>query len=160
MSKFKDMADAASTDEKMPSFGYAPANCKCGRTAVVSMLTCTNKNTGVISQAPASTFCGRDNHNNPTRQLMDWWEFMKWDSWCPECWSREPIPTERKYTDAQVRKAWRWLLGETCRGDGALSGVFPPLALSDAHRDMAIEIVNYEAKRCGNTGSVPEQYRI
>jgi len=147
---------------KGPSFGFPPASCRCGKTAVLSLLTTTNKNTGERKQGPASSFCGRDNSNNPTWELLDWYQFQQWDSFCPACWNGDSQPGFRKYTDEQVRKAWRWLMGEvSAESDtGSMAAVFPRLHLSSDHMDKAIEIVNYEAFRNNSPESLPAKYKL
>jgi hypothetical protein len=160
MSKFKEAAEESKKPSNAPEFGYPPGDCKCGRSAVISLMTCINTNTGEIKQGPASTFCGRDNNNNPNGKLLDWYRLNRFDSFCTECWCGIPVPGERRYNDEQVRRAWRWMLGETCKGDARLKSVFPPLEMTDRQRDFAIEIVNYEAKRTGYPQSIPAEFTL
>lgn len=155
---FDDKVEVVKKD-KGPSFGYPPEDCRCGCKAVVSLITVVNTNNGQLKTGAASEFCGRDNNNNPNWQLMDWYTFRHWSSYCQACWAGEKPQGQRKYTDDQVRVAFKWLLGEMNTKGGMDMG-FSKVNLSNEQRDRAIEIVNYEAHRNGQPFAVPDEYKL
>lgn len=144
---------------KTKTFGPPPA-CDCGKPCVIALATVAHTKTGRLSRGAASEFCGRDNHNNSNGILLDWYSFQSYDGYCAECWYGTPQPGRQKYTDKQISVAWRWFLNKITADSESLNGVFKPITLTPEQQDTAIEIVNYEAKRCGTPDAIPDQYKL
>lgn len=156
---FEDKQEVKQTQKDF----VAPSSCsKCNRQATVALATCVNTGTGAIKTGAASEFCGRDNHNNPDWVLQDWWQLTQYQAYCPDCYAGLSQPGQRKYTDDQVRVAWKWFIGEMAhRAEGdALGTAFKRVVLNDRQRDAAIEIVNYEAHRTNQPDSIPDEYKL
>ena len=87
---------------------------------------------------------------------------MRFDGFCSGCYVGERPNGRRRFTNDEVRAAWRWLFGEQLRdaANETLAKTFKPVPVTDEQRDRYIEIVNYEADRTNQIDSVPEKYRV
>jgi hypothetical protein len=158
------MAFDAPVDKKQAvqkDFEAYPPSCRCGKTTALALATVVNKNTGAIKTGAASEFCGRGNDNRPNWVLQDWYSLQEYRGYCTDCMEGLKPSGKRRFSDDDVRQAWRWMMGEICKdAKGDVSRAFKPIHLSDDHRDRAIEIVNHEAIRTHQPDSVPDRFKI
>ena len=94
--------------------------------------------------------------------LQDWWQKTDYRGYCAECYAGIKPAGKRKYPDDQVRFAWKWLIGEMSSEaeSDALGKTFKRITLTDAQRDTAIEIVNYEAHRTHQPDAIPDKFKL
>ena len=138
-------------------------NCKCGQPCVVRHVVVVNQNTGERREGAASEYLfWKHTHKGQT----DWdtleekgnWVYQDWINYCTGCWTTAKKDGLRKYTDDQVRVAWRWLIGELSKDSESMP--FKQIKLNNDQRDTAIEIVNYEAHRTNQPEAIPAEYKL